>query len=122
MTTFSQRRYPNVARIQKCMTLNQVQKAFGFTAEDNCGKYAYPAIQAAPSFSTSFPAIFGTAVNVHCLIPCAIDQDPFFRMTRCVRCTFVRSVGRFSRSLSHSVIFISILTIPPPSVCAFVAM
>ena len=42
----------------------------------------YPAIQAAPSFSMAFPFIFGGAKRVPCLIPCAIDQDPFFRMTR----------------------------------------
>lgn len=42
----------------------------------------YPAIQAAPSFSSAFPFIFGGATRVPCLIPCAIDQDPFFRMTR----------------------------------------
>lgn len=74
--------YPNVARIQKLLTLNQIRSAFGFVGEDNIGKYAYPAIQAAPSFSTSFPHIFGTHTHLHCLIPCAIDQDPFFRLTR----------------------------------------
>jgi len=42
----------------------------------------FPAIQAAPSFSSTFPHIFGLESNYHCLIPCAIDQDPFFRMTR----------------------------------------
>jgi hypothetical protein len=30
-------------------------------------------VQAAPSFSSSFPFIFGKA-NLPCLIPCAIDQ------------------------------------------------
>jgi len=74
--------YPNIVKIQKCMTMNQVQSAFGFDVLDNVGKYAYPAIQAAPSFSSSFPHIFGKGSNYHCLIPCAIDQDPFFRMTR----------------------------------------
>eukprot|EP00696_Hemimastix_kukwesjijk_P007909 gnl/Hemi2/20035_TR6645_c0_g1_i2.p1 gnl/Hemi2/20035_TR6645_c0_g1~~gnl/Hemi2/20035_TR6645_c0_g1_i2.p1 ORF type:complete len:240 (+),score=96.70 gnl/Hemi2/20035_TR6645_c0_g1_i2:48-767(+) len=32
--------------------------------------------------ATSFPEIFGGRADVHCLIPCAIDQDPYFRMTR----------------------------------------
>lgn len=42
----------------------------------------FPAIQAAPSFSSSFPFIFGNRKDITCLIPCAIDQDPYFRMTR----------------------------------------
>lgn len=46
------------------------------------GKVSFPAIQAAPSFSNSFPAIFGDRCDIPCLIPCAIDQDPYFRLTR----------------------------------------
>ena len=40
------------------------------------------AIQAAPSFSNSFPMIFGERSDIPALIPCAIDQDPYFRLTR----------------------------------------
>jgi tryptophanyl-tRNA synthetase len=39
-------------------------------------------VQAAPSFSNTFPHIFGPKGDVPCLIPCAIDQDPYFRLTR----------------------------------------
>lgn len=74
--------YKNVVKIQKCVTANQVKAIFGFGMSDNIGKYGYPAIQAAPSFSSSFPHIFGEQRPYQCLIPCAIDQDPFFRMTR----------------------------------------
>ena len=42
----------------------------------------FVAIQAAPSFSNSFPQIFGTRADIPSLIPCAIDQDPYFRLTR----------------------------------------
>lgn len=49
---------------------------------DNIGKIHFAAIQAAPSFSNSFPQIFGEVSNIPCLIPCAIDQDPYFRLTR----------------------------------------
>ncbi|XP_022860898.1 tryptophan--tRNA ligase, cytoplasmic-like [Olea europaea var. sylvestris] len=38
--------------------------------------------QAAPSFPSSFPHLFSGKDDLHCLIPCAIDQDPYFRMTR----------------------------------------
>jgi len=74
--------YPNICKIRKCVTANQAKGIFGFDDSDNIGKYSYPAIQAAPSFSSSFPHIFGSDSKVQCLIPCAIDQDPFFRMTR----------------------------------------
>ena len=55
---------------------------FGFDDSSPIGKIAFPAVQAAPSFSSSFPFIFGDKTNVPCLIPCAIDQDPYFRMMR----------------------------------------
>lgn len=66
--------YPNICKIQKCVTANQASGIFGFEMSDNIGKWAFPAIQAAPSFSSSFPHIFGVDSNYHCLIPCAIDQ------------------------------------------------
>uniref|UniRef100_A0A7S0YEQ1 Tryptophan--tRNA ligase, cytoplasmic n=1 Tax=Polytomella parva TaxID=51329 RepID=A0A7S0YEQ1_9CHLO len=74
--------YRNIVRIQRCVTMNQVKGIFGFTMEENIGKIAFPAVQAAPSFSDCFPHMFGNRTNVRCLIPCAIDQDPYFRMTR----------------------------------------
>ncbi|GMN25943.1 hypothetical protein TIFTF001_001135 [Ficus carica] len=39
-------------------------------------------VQAVPSFPSSFPHLFSGKENLRCLIPCAIDQDPYFRMTR----------------------------------------
>lgn len=74
--------YRNVVQIQRGVTHNTVRGIFGFTGEDNIGKVAFPAVQAAPSFPDTFPHIFGRRKDVRCLIPCAIDQDPYFRMTR----------------------------------------
>ncbi|EJU05836.1 tryptophanyl-tRNA synthetase [Dacryopinax primogenitus] len=74
--------YKNVVRIARCITLNQARAAFGFNDTDNIGKIHFCSIQAAPSFSNSFPQIFGTKSDIPCLIPCAIDQDPYFRLTR----------------------------------------
>jgi len=93
--------YQNVVKIQKCVTYNQVKGIFGF--DDSCpiGKIAFPAIQAAPSFSSSFPFIFGSAKTVPCLIPCAIDQDPYFRMTRDV----AHRMGYLKPALLHSTFF-----------------
>lgn len=76
--------YKNVIKVQEMVTVNTINKIFGFKAGDpvNCGQIAYPAIQAVPSFSSSFPdEIFG-GKQLPCLIPCALDQDPYFRMTR----------------------------------------
>jgi tryptophanyl-tRNA synthetase len=69
--------YPNIVKIEKCVTWNQARGIFGFGESDNIGKVSFPAIQAAPSFSTSFPHIFPTKENIPCLIPCAIDQVLF---------------------------------------------
>lgn len=74
--------YPNVLRIQKAVTFNQARGIFGFTGDANIGKVGFPAVQAAPSFSSSFPVPLRGIADMWCLIPQAIDQDPYFRMTR----------------------------------------
>ncbi|KPM05729.1 tryptophan-tRNA ligase, cytoplasmic-like protein [Sarcoptes scabiei] len=74
--------YENILKIQRLVTFNQVKGIFGFNDSDSIGKISFPAIQAAPAFSSSFPQMFGTDKNRLCFIPCAIDQDPYFRMTR----------------------------------------
>ena len=83
--------YPNIVRIWKAVTTNTVNGIFGFDGSSNIGKIAFPAIQAAPSFASSFPTVLNAPrrptkdnnnANMACLIPCAIDQDPYFRMTR----------------------------------------
>ncbi|PFH50693.1 hypothetical protein AMATHDRAFT_3769 [Amanita thiersii Skay4041] len=74
--------YENVSKISRQITYSQAKATFGFTDSDNIGKIHFAAIQAAPSFSNSFPHIFGTVSSIPCLIPCAIDQDPYFRLTR----------------------------------------
>eukprot|EP00931_Biecheleriopsis_adriatica_P117698 TRINITY_DN93193_c0_g1_i1.p1 TRINITY_DN93193_c0_g1~~TRINITY_DN93193_c0_g1_i1.p1 ORF type:complete len:695 (-),score=177.21 TRINITY_DN93193_c0_g1_i1:33-2018(-) len=74
--------YPNIVRIWKAITYSTAKGAFGFAGESNIGQSAFPAIQAAPSFSSSFHVPLGGDPNIPCLIPCAIDQDPYFRVTR----------------------------------------
>jgi tryptophanyl-tRNA synthetase len=96
--------YPNICRIQKKITYNQSKAVFGFQGSDNVGKSAFPAVQAAPSFSSSFPTIFGPDSNVMCLIPQAIDQDPYFRVTRDV----APRLGYLKPALIHSKFFPSL--------------
>ena len=114
--------YRHVLRIQKCVTFNQARGIFGFSDSDNIGKIAFPAVQAAPSFPTAFPKIFGENKDICCLIPCAIDQvylndtheyrilhpflliflqDPYFRMTRDV----APRLGFHKPALLHSTFF-----------------
>lgn len=74
--------YRNVVKISRQISFNQAKATFGFNDSDNIGKIHFCSVQAAPSFSNSFPNIFGETSNIPCLIPCAIDQDPYFRLTR----------------------------------------
>ncbi|GAB1297786.1 Tryptophan--tRNA ligase, cytoplasmic [Apodemus speciosus] len=77
--------YKNVVKIQKHVTFNQVKGIFGFTDSDCIGcawwKISFPAVQAAPSFSNSFPKIFRDRTDIQCLIPCAIDQGAQTKMS-----------------------------------------
>lgn len=93
--------YRTIARIEKAMTASQVRGCFGFKMEDNIGKWMFPAIQAAPSFSVCFPHIFPPKKQVFCLIPQAIDQDPYFRMTRDI----APRLGFLKPALIHSKFF-----------------
>lgn len=72
--------YENIISIQKKITVNQATHCFGVEGGDNIGKLSFVAIQAAPSFPSTFPEMLKG--DEMCLIPCAIDQDPYFRITR----------------------------------------
>ncbi|KAJ3043997.1 tryptophan--tRNA ligase [Rhizophlyctis rosea] len=74
--------YTNVVKISKTITTSVSKATFGFNDSDCIGKIGFVSIQAAPSFSNTFPHIFGPKGDIPCLIPCAIDQDPYFRLTR----------------------------------------
>lgn len=93
--------YKNILCIQRTVTYNQAKAIFGFTDSDNIGKAAFPAVQAAPSFSSSFPVVLKGETNMPCLIPCAIDQDPYFRLTR----DAAPKMGFTKPSLIHSKFF-----------------
>lgn len=67
------------------VTNNKMRGIFGFSGEDNTSKNFFPNLQAAPAFSCTFSHVFGLSSKdkpMPCLIPCGIDQDPYFRMTR----------------------------------------
>lgn len=62
-------------------SVKEVSKVFGFSEDCNVGVFDWPFYQSAASFSQAFPHIFGGR-PAYCLIPCAIDQDPYFRLGR----------------------------------------
>lgn len=97
----SQEFYKMMCKIQKLVTFNQVKGIFGFNESNNIGQISFPSIQATPSFSGAFPQIFNGQHDVPCLIPCAIDQDPYFRMTRDV----APKLGLRKPALLHSTFF-----------------
>jgi tryptophanyl-tRNA synthetase len=72
--------YENIVTIQKKITVNQAKNCFGVDGGDSVGKLAFCAIECTPSFASTFPMMLKG--DELCLIPCAIDQDPYFRITR----------------------------------------
>jgi tryptophanyl-tRNA synthetase len=70
--------YPLAAEVAKRITFSTARAVFGFTNSTNIGMIGFPPVQAAPCFLPSI--LEGKPVPV--LIPAAIDQDPYWRMTR----------------------------------------
>jgi tryptophanyl-tRNA synthetase len=70
--------YPIAMEIAKKITFSTAKAVFGFTNTTNIGMIGFPPIQAAPCFLPSIMEKKPTPV----LIPAAIDQDPYWRITR----------------------------------------
>ena len=70
--------YPIATELAKRITFSTAKAVFGFSNSTNIGMIGFPSIQAAPCFLPSIIAGKPTPV----LIPAAIDQDPYWRMTR----------------------------------------
>lgn len=64
--------YPLVISIAKRITFSQARNVFGFEGSSNIGQIFYPSLQIAPT-------MFQKGI---CLIPCAIDQNPYFLLQR----------------------------------------
>jgi tryptophanyl-tRNA synthetase len=70
--------YQLAVSVARKVTFSTARATFGFTGETNIGMIFYMAIQAAPCF-------LGYIIDegyANCLIPAAIDQDPYWRVTR----------------------------------------
>lgn len=81
--------YPLLLKIAKKTNFSTVRAAFGFNEQSNIGLISYPAYQAAPTFFE----------NKRCLIPCAIDQDVFWRA---VQREVAESLGYKKTAAIHS--------------------
>ena len=135
--------YRNASEFESLLTFNQAEGAFGFTGSTNVGLIAYGAKQCVAAFPSSYPELFGykdyrypeldpagkrrhkDLSKIMTLIPCAIDQEPYFRMLRdrCERMTdphpktalilskFLTAMqgpgGKMSASDANSAIFMS---------------
>ena len=70
--------YDIALEVAKRITYSTARSTFGFQDSTNLGWIFYPAVQAVPCFIHKKL----TGENVPALIPAAIDQDPFWRITR----------------------------------------
>lgn len=73
--------YRNIVLIMKQTSGNMIHGIYGLDFNNSIGQFSWPCFQAAPAFSTSFDNIF-KGKHIHCLVPMAIDQYPYFRMAR----------------------------------------
>ncbi|MBI5227406.1 tryptophan--tRNA ligase [Candidatus Micrarchaeota archaeon] len=64
--------YPLLMRTARKITGSTVKAVFGFDDSTNIGLSFYPAYQVIPAFFE----------QKRCLIPCAIDQDPYWKIQR----------------------------------------
>ncbi len=80
--------YPLVLKTAKKITFSTAKAVFGFTNETNIGAIFYPAYQIVPTFFE----------KKRCLIPNAIDQDPYWRIQRDI----AESLGYQKTAAIHS--------------------
>lgn len=87
-TEFVGHAYPLILKIAKRINYNLTKAVFGFTGETNVGMIFYPSIQILPSLLE----------KRRCLIPSAIDQDPYWRIQRDI----AEGLGYFKAAAVHS--------------------
>jgi len=115
--------YDIALEVAKRITYSTAKATFGFQDNTNIGWIFWPAIQAVPCFIHTKL----TGENVPALIPAAIDQDPYWRVTRDIaqklgyykpaqiHCRFLPGLG-VGGKMSASEPETSIFTIDPPEV------
>lgn len=86
--------YSMANEIAKRITFSTAKAVFGFKNSTNIGMIGFPAIQAVPCFLPSLIENKPTPV----LIPAAIDQDPYWRITRDI----AEKMGYYKPAQIHS--------------------
>lgn len=87
-TEYIKNMYPLALKVARKINFSWVRAVFGFTHETNIGLIFYPALQIVP-------ALFE---KKRCLIPAAIDQDPYWRIQRDI----AESLGYYKTAAIHS--------------------
>jgi len=115
--------YDIALEVAKRTTYSTARATFGFQDSTNIGWIFWPAIQAVPCFIHAKVA----GENVPALIPAAIDQDPYWRITRDIapklgyykpaqiHCRFLPGLGKGGK-MSASEPDTSIFTVDKPEV------
>ncbi len=86
--------YPLSIQIAKRITFSTAKAVFGFSNSSNIGMIGFPPIQSTPCFLPSLIEKKLTPV----LIPAAIDQDPYWRITRDI----AEKMGYYKPAQIHS--------------------
>ncbi|MDP8011591.1 MAG: tryptophan--tRNA ligase [Thermoplasmata archaeon] len=87
-TEYIKNMYPLAIKVAKKINYSLVKAVFGFKNETNVGMIFYPALQVIPTFFE----------RKRCLIPAAIDQDPYWRIQR----DLAEGFGYFKASAIHN--------------------
>jgi tryptophanyl-tRNA synthetase len=115
--------YDVAIEVAKRITFSTARSTFGFQDSTNIGWVFWPAMQAVPCFLHKKL----TGENVPALIPAAIDQDPYWRVTRDIaqklgyfkpaqiHCRFLPGLGAGGK-MSASMPETSIFTMDPPDI------
>jgi len=92
---YTRQLYNIAVRVAKHVTFSTAKATFGFTDSSNIGIIFFPAMQAAPCF---LPQTL-TGKDAHVLIPCAIDQEPYWRISRDVapKLNYRKPAGVYSK-------------------------
>lgn len=90
-TEYIKNMYPLAIKIAKKINFSLVRAVFGFKSETNIGMIFYPALQIVPTFFE----------KKRCLIPAAIDQDPYWRIQRDI----AESFGYYKVAAIHNKFF-----------------
>lgn len=94
-TDYAKTLYRVAVQVARHVTVSMAKATFGFTDSSNIGILFFPAMQAAPCF---LPQEIEKK-DTHVLIPCAIDQDPYWRIARDVapKLGYRKPAGIFSK-------------------------